>query len=99
MANNIANSKLEILSQTEEIKQLAYYDSLTQLPNRNAFLEKLKQELDWAKRCNEKIAVLYVDLDDFKMVNDSFGHDIGDFLLKEVADRLKKNSLRDDNFF
>jgi len=96
MANNIANSKLEILSQTEEIKQLAYYDSLTQLPNRNAFLEKLKQELDWAKRCNEKIAVLYVDLDDFKMVNDSFGHDIGDFLLKEVADRLKKNSRTSD---
>ena len=92
MATRIANSKQEIISQTEKIKHLAYFDSLTKLPNRNAFIDKLKQELAWAKRNDEKIAVLYVDLDDFKMVNDSFGHDIGDFLLKEVAERLQKNS-------
>ena len=96
MAQKLADSKQEILSQTEEIKRLAYYDQLTKLPSRSAFLEKLKQELARAKRNNEKLSVLYIDLDDFKMINDSFGHDIGDFLLEEVAARLKKNSRLTD---
>jgi methyl-accepting chemotaxis protein len=93
MAGKIADSRQEIFSQTEEIKRLAYYDHLTGLPNRNAFLGKLEQELARAKRNNEKIGVLYIDLDDFKMVNDSFGHEMGDFLLEEVATRLKLKLL------
>ena len=96
MAKKIADSKQEILTQTEEIKRLAYYDQVTKLPSRSAFLDKLKQELARAKRNSEKLSVLYIDLDDFKMVNDSFGHDIGDFLLEEVAARLKKNSRLTD---
>ena len=96
MAGKIAGSKHKILSQTEEIKRLAYYDALTELPNRNAFIDKLKQEVARAKRNNEKIAVLYIDLDDFKLVNDAFGHELGDRLLKEVGKRLQISSRLSD---
>jgi diguanylate cyclase (GGDEF)-like protein len=96
MAGKIAVSKNEIISQTEEIKRLAYFDSLTELPNRNAFIDKLKQEVARAKRNTEKIGVLYIDLDDFKTVNDVYGHDIGDLLLKNVAERLQKSSRLSD---
>jgi diguanylate cyclase (GGDEF)-like protein len=96
MAGKIAGSKHKILSQTEEIKRLAYYDALTELPNRNSFIDKLKQEVARAKRNNEKIAVLYIDLDDFKLVNDAFGHELGDRLLKEVGKRLQISSRLSD---
>jgi diguanylate cyclase (GGDEF)-like protein len=96
MARRIDDSKREISSQTEQIKRLAYYDSLTELPNRNHFLDRLEQELARAKRNNEKLGVLYIDLDNFKLVNDSFGHDIGDLLLKQVAERLKKHTRVSD---
>lgn len=96
MAGKIADSKQSILSQTDEIKRLAYFDSLTLLPNRNAFLDKLEQEVARAKRNYEKIAVLFVDLDDFKLVNDAFGHEVGDLLLKQVAKRLQRNSRLSD---
>jgi diguanylate cyclase (GGDEF)-like protein len=96
MAGKIAVSKNEIISQTAEIKRLAYFDSLTELPNRNAFIDKLKQEVARAMRNTEKIGVLYIDLDDFKTVNDVYGHDIGDLLLKNVAERLQKSSRLSD---
>jgi diguanylate cyclase (GGDEF)-like protein len=96
MAGKIAVSKNEIISQTAEIKRLAYFDSLTELPNRNAFIDKLKQEVARAKRNTEKIGVLYIDLDDFKTVNDVYGHEIGDLLLKNVAERLQKSSRLSD---
>lgn len=96
MAKKINDSQKKVLSQTEEIKTLAYHDSLTKLPNRIAFLDKLNQELAWAERHNENLGVLYIDLDDFKLVNDSFGHDIGDIFLREVAERLMQTSRRSD---
>lgn len=96
MAGKIAAAKNEIISQTGEIKRLAYFDSLTELPNRNAFIDKLKQDVARAKRNTEKIGVLYIDLDDFKMVNDAYGHEIGDLLLNKVARRLQKSSRVSD---
>ncbi len=96
MARRIAVSKQEIVSQTKKIKRLAYFDSLTELPNRNAFMDKLKQEVARAKRNTEKIGVLYIDLDDFKVVNDAYGHEIGDLLLNKVARRLQKSSRVSD---
>jgi len=71
------------------IESLAYYDPLTQLPNRTLFNEKVNEAIAYAKRDGTKVALLFIDLDKFKQINDTMGHDIGDELLKGVALRLK----------
>lgn len=73
----------------QRIQQLAYYDTLTGLPNRRMLLEHLQRELHRAKRSQRAMALMFVDLDNFKQVNDSLGHDVGDELLIEVAARLR----------
>ncbi len=80
----------------EVIRHHAYFDTLTLLPNRFLALDRLSQMLNEAQRNNEKIAVLFLDLDDFKKVNDSFGHDIGDKLLVEAAQRLNQVVRKED---
>lgn len=80
----------------KELEFLAYYDELTQLPNRTLFIENLKNSLVHAKRNDSLLGVLFVDLDRFKNINDSHGHYIGDSLLKTVSERLK-NVLRDSD--
>jgi diguanylate cyclase (GGDEF)-like protein len=70
------------------VRQLAYYDSLTGLPNRVLFLDRLAQALESARRHNQKAALLFLDLDNFKRINDTLGHGIGDELLKIMASRL-----------
>jgi diguanylate cyclase (GGDEF)-like protein/PAS domain S-box-containing protein len=72
----------------EKIRQLAYYDVLTGLPNRGMFLERLHQTLSQAQRDRDKVNLIFLDLDNFKDVNDTQGHDVGDQLLKSVAERL-----------
>ena len=72
----------------EELSQIAYYDSLTKLPNRNLFLDRLAQAMAKAKRNGEKLALLFIDLDHFKRVNDTLGHQMGDSMLRAVALRL-----------
>lgn len=74
-----------------EVRHLAYYDSLTDLPNRFLLEEVLKQEIINAEKSGEKLAVLYLDLDRFKTINDNFGHSIGDILLRDVANRLSRD--------
>ena len=73
-----------------EIYNLAYYDELTELPNRELFSQSLERTIERAERDNKKFAVLFVDLDRFKRINDTLGHSIGDQLLKDVAIRLAK---------
>lgn len=72
----------------ERTRHLAYYDALTELPNRALFIDRLHQSLSQARRENGRLAVLFIDLDRFKPINDRYGHDVGDWLLKEVAVRL-----------
>ncbi|MFN7088010.1 MAG: diguanylate cyclase domain-containing protein [Burkholderiales bacterium] len=74
----------------ERIRRLAHYDNLTGLPNRALFYDRLKQAISLARRDHHQMALLYVDLDDFKTVNDRLGHDAGDELLKKVAERLQQ---------
>jgi len=71
----------------EAIKQLAFYDVLTQLPNRRLLLDRLQQALVTSVRSKQYGALLFIDLDNFKTVNDTLGHDKGDLLLQEVASR------------
>ncbi|MCL4746030.1 MAG: EAL domain-containing protein [Burkholderiaceae bacterium] len=74
----------------ERIHRLAYCDSLTGMPNRQAFLETLEREVARATQASQMLAVLFMDLDGFKRVNDTLGHAVGDHLLQTVAARLKQ---------
>ena len=72
----------------EELRYLATHDNLTDLPNRRLLLDRLEQGIQRAKRSNRQLALFYIDLDSFKLINDSLGHHFGDDLLKEIARRL-----------
>jgi len=84
----------ELKKLEERMRYMAQHDMLTQIPNRNLLVEKGAFVLATAKRSNEKCAVLFIDIDDFKTVNDTFGHAIGDDVLREIAKRLH-NRLRE----
>lgn len=72
----------------EKIQLLAFYDSLTQLPNRRLFIDRLSQAMATSARSGQRGALLFLDLDRFKTLNDTLGHDFGDLLLQQVAARL-----------
>ncbi len=80
-----------------EIHRLAYFDSLTGLPNRVLFKDRVTQALAHASRYQSILAVLFLDLDRFKVINDTLGHNIGDLLLKHVADRLADSVRHSDS--
>jgi diguanylate cyclase (GGDEF)-like protein len=81
-----------------KITRLAFYDPLTQLVNRLLFLDRLEHEISHARRTKQTIAVLFLDLDGFKAVNDSLGHEAGDKLLVEFARRISELMRRSDTF-
>jgi diguanylate cyclase (GGDEF)-like protein/PAS domain S-box-containing protein len=80
----------------ERLERLAHYDSLTALPNRALFFDRLESAVARARREERRFALLFVDLDGFKAVNDHFGHDAGDYLLFEIARRLRA-AIRDSD--
>ena len=79
----------ELRLANDELTKLASHDVLTGLPNRQLVSDRLDQALALARRDKSHLAVMFIDLDEFKPVNDSFGHDVGDLLLKEVAKRIQ----------
>lgn len=85
MLRDISEQKLVL----QRIEQLAHYDALTHLPNRTLFYDRLGQTIIAAKRSKQSLALLFIDLDGFKQVNDIHDHHIGDLLLVQVAERLR----------
>ncbi|WP_206482903.1 EAL domain-containing protein [Thalassotalea sp. G2M2-11] len=83
-------------SAEKELRYLANYDHLTGLPNRSLLLERIKHGMDGSKRIKQSLALFFIDLDRFKQVNDSLGHDHGDLLLQELTARLKSIVRADD---
>lgn len=79
-----------------ELRKLANYDNLTGLPNRTLLLDRVNHAIHHCRRRNQRIALFFIDLDRFKRINDTLGHDVGDLLLSKVAVHLKQ-SVRDDD--
>ena len=91
------NLQLAVVTEQElASRHAAMHDALTGLPNRTLFDDRLEHGLAQARRLGLTLAVMFMDLDGFKAVNDSHGHDVGDALLQTVADRLKENTRDDD---
>lgn len=93
-----------VLERTKELEELnqqletqAYYDSLTKLPNRSLYEDRLKQSIAYAAREGTKVALMFIDLDNFKQVNDTWGHAAGDALLCQVSRRLEKQCRQMDS--
>lgn len=86
----------ELKSLQEKLKHIAGHDHLTGLANRSLFLEHLKQNIKEAKRNNSLFIVSFIDLDGFKKINDQYGHDVGDHVLKRVADDLRQIIRKND---
>lgn len=103
LEHKIEQRTVEVTSKNEQLEkvihkmeELAYYDVLSGLPNRRLFLEKLEDSIRDAKQHSEKVAVVFIDLDRFKNVNDSFGHEFGDLLLQGFSKKIKENLRSDD---
>jgi diguanylate cyclase (GGDEF)-like protein/PAS domain S-box-containing protein len=92
-ADELYRSNSELKRKEDHLRYLAYHDPLTGLSNRKFFMEQLHESLDWAASNNLLLGLLFIDLDGFKQVNDTLGHEIGDRLLVTVGQRLS-NCLR-----
>ncbi|MCI5179665.1 MAG: EAL domain-containing protein [Candidatus Electrothrix sp. AW3_4] len=88
LAATVQDRERALLNSQKKLTYLSLHDSLTGLPNRRLFNQRLQQALRKARRNCSQLAVFFIDLDDFKQVNDTLGHDVGDQLLKDIALRL-----------
>jgi len=96
LAQSFKDMRQNLQSSNEQIRYLAYHDHLTGLPNRLMFNDYLEHSLGRARRAGETLALLYIDLDNFKRINDTLGHHAGDELLKLLAQRLRSSLRRED---
>lgn len=92
----IVRDMSELYSPKEKIWRHANYDVLTELPNRRLFMDRLNEAIFSAKRHTTTFALLFIDLDEFKEINDTRGHQVGDFVLKQIASRLSETSRESD---
>ncbi|HET9029654.1 MAG TPA: diguanylate cyclase [Candidatus Aquilonibacter sp.] len=90
------SAALERALQNERIEQMAFNDALTGLPNRVLFNDRIEQTIATARRYDRGFAVMYIDIDKFKHINDTYGHAIGDSVLKVVAERLRQTTRESD---
>ena len=96
MVNGRARALRVAAEMTEELRDMAQHDVLTGLPNRALFSDRVQNALAYAKRHNRRFAIIFLDLDQFKPINDNFGHAIGDRVLKQAAKRLQKTIRASD---
>jgi diguanylate cyclase (GGDEF)-like protein/PAS domain S-box-containing protein len=92
----IVNDITEIIDYQQQLERQANYDALTGLANRNLLQDRLRQAIAYAQRRSRQLALLFIDLDNFKLVNDSLGHEVGDRLIRDVGLRLKACMREDD---
>lgn len=90
LSTALINMRQKIKSNQKSIQQLAFFDSLTKLPNRSTFQTQLDSAITFASSAQERFAVVFIDLDNFKKVNDTLGHEAGDELLLSASSRIKK---------
>lgn len=96
LKNHSDNLQDLIDQRTKELYKKSHFDSLTNLPNRALLIDRLEHAIKNAKRKQEMLAILFLDLDRFKIINDTLGHDIGDQMLQKVANRLHKAGREND---
>ena len=94
--SRLRNQVAQLEQRVEQLDELAHQDSLIKLPNRRGFMRELERLIDRAQRYHHHAAMLFVDLDGLKMINDTFGHRAGDGALIQVADLLTKGVRRSD---
>ncbi len=94
--SRIVSDTLEQLSSEAQIRFMAYYDSLTALPNRQLFYDRAEQAIHVARRNNAIVAIMFMDLDSFKSINDTMGHEGGDKVIQAISKRLSENLRKTD---
>jgi diguanylate cyclase (GGDEF)-like protein len=92
----LEDERWRVVEAAEQVKALAYHDPVTGLPNRNFFFEHLRMALPQARRARQGVAVLFLDLDRFKSINDSLGHTLGDAVLRAAGERLRAQLREED---
>jgi len=99
LTNQLDSVTSELLKQRQHLHTMAYQDSLTGLPNRQSFYDQLSREINALSRTDDALGLLFIDLDHFKQINDTYGHHIGDRILIDLATRTRQSIRKTDHLF